>query len=73
MAWSLVNSLTRSVEQLQLSVEDNDDDSSKENTEYLFHRMSFLSSANTWIESEERRRIFWNAFLMDRFCSIGTG
>ncbi|KAK0608953.1 hypothetical protein DIS24_g12647, partial [Lasiodiplodia hormozganensis] len=35
--------------------------------------MSFLSSANTWIESEERRRIFWNAFLMDRFCSIGTG
>ncbi|KAL0253010.1 hypothetical protein SLS55_010681 [Diplodia seriata] len=73
MAWSLVNSLTRSVEQLQLSVEEEDDNASRENTEYLFHRMSFLGNVNTWIESEERRRIFWNAFLMDRFCSIGTG
>ncbi|EKG19364.1 Transcription factor fungi [Macrophomina phaseolina MS6] len=73
MAWSVVNSLTRSVEQLQLSVEDGEEDSLRNGDEYLFRRMSFLKSVNNWVESEERRRVFWNVFLMDRFCSIGTG
>lgn len=73
MAWSVVNSLTRSVEQLQLSVEDSEDTTSRENNEYMFRRMAFLGHAHNWMESEERRRIFWNVFLMDRFCSVGTG
>jgi len=69
-AWSIVGSMTRTVEQLQLSVEDEDQPQS---AEYLIKRMAFLPPAKSWIEHEERRRVFWNVFLMDRFCSIATG
>lgn len=37
------------------------------------HRMVFLEKPKTWAESEERRRLFWSVFLLDRFCSISTG
>jgi hypothetical protein len=69
-AWSIVGSMTRTVEQLQLSVEDEDQPQS---AEYLIKRMAFLPPAKSWTEHEERRRVFWNVFLMDRFCSIATG
>jgi hypothetical protein len=69
-AWSIVGSMTRTVEQLQLSVEDEDQPRA---AELLIKRMAFLPPATTWIEREERRRVFWNVFLMDRFCSIATG
>jgi hypothetical protein len=62
--------MTRTVEQLQLSVEDEDQ---PRPAEQLIKRMAFLPPAKTWIEREERRRVFWNVFLMDRFCSIATG
>ena len=62
--------MTRTVEQLQLSVEDEDQ---PRVAEQLIKRMAFLPPAKTWIEREERRRVFWNVFLMDRFCSIATG
>ena len=62
--------MTRTVEQLQLSVEDED---SPPSAEFLIKRMAFLAPCKSWIEREERRRIFWNVFLMDRFCSIATG
>lgn len=32
-----------------------------------------LRSAESWSEQEERRRVFWNVFLLDRFCSITMG
>ncbi|KAL5348699.1 hypothetical protein ACLOAV_006117 [Pseudogymnoascus australis] len=70
-AWSIVGSMTRTVEQLQLSVEEEDQSQSAE--EFLIKRMAFLPPCNSWIEREERRRVFWNVFLMDRFCSIATG
>ncbi|KAF2116652.1 fungal-specific transcription factor domain-containing protein [Lophiotrema nucula] len=70
-AWSVVGSMTRTVEQLRLSVED--DESVPQRGEYLIRRMTFLRKAKDWIEVEERRRVFWNVFLMDRFCSIATG
>jgi hypothetical protein len=35
--------------------------------------MAFLEPPATWVEEEERRRIFWTVFLMDRFCSVATG
>src|SRR3954454_15072373 len=65
--------MTRTVEQLQLSVEGNDDPNERESAEYLLQRMAFLKPCKTWLEREERRRVFWNVFLMDRFCSIATG
>ncbi|RFU26847.1 hypothetical protein B7463_g9503, partial [Scytalidium lignicola] len=69
-AWSIVGSMTRTVEQLQLSIEDDD---KHQPSEFLIKRMAFLPAAESWLEREERRRVFWNVFLMDRFCSIATG
>ncbi|KZL65071.1 C6 transcription factor [Colletotrichum tofieldiae] len=69
-AWSVVGSMTRTVEQLQLSVEDEDQPPA---AKHLIKRMAFLSPCRNWSEREERRRVFWNIFLMDRFCSIATG
>lgn len=50
--------MTRTVEQLQLSVE-NETKSRDGNIEYLIRRMAFLNAPETWVEAEERRRIFW--------------
>lgn len=63
--------MTRTVEQLRLSVEEEEGRALE--GEYLIRRMSFLRQAESWPEVEERRRVFWNVFLMDRFCSIATG
>ncbi|TVY24175.1 Citrinin biosynthesis transcriptional activator [Lachnellula hyalina] len=57
-AWSIVGSMTRTVEQLQLSVEDEDQTKS---AEFLIKRMAFLAPCKSWIEREERRR--WNFSL----------
>jgi hypothetical protein len=32
-----------------------------------------IQPSNDWTEMEERRRLFWVIFLLDRFCSISTG
>ncbi|CAK7218225.1 hypothetical protein SBRCBS47491_003437 [Sporothrix bragantina] len=81
-AWSIIGSMTRTVEQLQLSVEDEDQQqavSAANNApngpraNVLIRRIAFLQPARDWVELEERRRVFWNVFLMDRFCSIATG
>ena len=58
------------MEQLQLSVENEDQPPS---AEFLIKRMAFLPPARSWTEIEQRRRVFWSVFLMDRFCSIATG
>lgn len=63
--------MTRTVEQLQLSVEE--EDQNKPLTKTLIRRMNFLPRCRSWSETEERRRVFWNIFIMDRFCSIATG
>ncbi|PSN61386.1 hypothetical protein BS50DRAFT_504467 [Corynespora cassiicola Philippines] len=72
-AWSIVGSMARSVEQLQLSVEDEGQSPVPKDTQVLVKRMAFLRPCRSWSEVEERRRVFWNIFLMDRFCSIATG
>ncbi len=35
--------------------------------------MVSLPPAQNWVEEEERRRVFWNIFNLDRFCSVATG
>ncbi|GFG23199.1 uncharacterized transcriptional regulatory protein C1683.13c [Aspergillus udagawae] len=72
-AWSIVGSMTRTVEQLQLSVEESQGDRGSEEGEYLIQRMVFLKPSKFWWQAEERRRVFWTVFLMDRFCSVSTG
>ncbi|KAF5974252.1 hypothetical protein FCOIX_8388 [Fusarium coicis] len=71
-AWSIVGSMSRTVEQLRLSTEE-ETQSHQSRSKALIERVAFLPPASTWAEVEERRRIFWNVFLMDRFCSICTG
>ena len=66
-SWSIVGSMTRTVEQLRLDTEPTDSESSGLDVDYLIRRMSFLPRAKTWTEEEERRRVFWCVFMMDRF------
>ncbi|KAL3419811.1 hypothetical protein PVAG01_08309 [Phlyctema vagabunda] len=71
-AWSVVGSMTRTVEQLQLSVEEGENGADS-NGGFFIQRIKFLRKSTSWVEEEERRRVFWNVFLMDRFCSVATG
>ncbi|KAE8381913.1 hypothetical protein BDV26DRAFT_278509 [Aspergillus bertholletiae] len=59
--------------QLQLSVEEEHLSNHSQPGETLIRRMAFLKPSTSWREAEERRRVFWTVFLMDRFCSVSTG
>ncbi|RDW68801.1 Zn(II)2Cys6 transcription factor [Aspergillus mulundensis] len=67
-AWPLVGSLSRMVDYLQLTTEHD------EAVQHPFSQPYRLLSAPTnWTEAEERRRIFWAVFVLDRFCSVSMG
>ncbi|KAJ9606333.1 hypothetical protein H2200_009294 [Cladophialophora chaetospira] len=67
-AWSLVGTLTRTVDYLQLTVEPSIDRSRP-----LLEPLRCLDVPKDFAEAEERRRVFWNVFLLDRFCSVACG
>ncbi|KAJ5610554.1 hypothetical protein N7510_007273, partial [Penicillium lagena] len=67
-AWPIVGSLTRTVEYLQLSVESENYDKDP-----VLQPRPSLPQAKDWVEEEERRRVFWTIFNLDRFCSVTTG
>ncbi|KFY43782.1 hypothetical protein V495_03777 [Pseudogymnoascus sp. VKM F-4514 (FW-929)] len=67
-AWSIVGSLTRTVEYLQLSVEVDETDEQP-----LLKPCPYLSPCKDWTETETRRRVFWNIFNLDRLCSVMKG
>ncbi|KAH8683616.1 fungal-specific transcription factor domain-containing protein [Ilyonectria robusta] len=67
-AWPLVGSLTRMAEYLQLTVEHDEAERPSFSQPY-----KSLSPAKDWTEAEERRRVFWNVFSLDRFCSVSMG
>ena len=60
-AWPIIGSLTRTVEYLQLSVEIDDP---KERP--LLRPLSLIPPAENWTQDEERRRVFWTTFNLDR-------
>jgi hypothetical protein len=60
--------MTRTVEYLQLTVEH---DETKRQP--LSQPFASLTATGDWTENEERRRVFWNVFLLDRFCSVVMG
>lgn len=69
--WSLVAVICRKVEELQLNSEQG---TGKESlSQYFLTTAPSLEVASAWIQVEERRRVFWGSFLMDRFCCIATG
>ncbi|CAI7575821.1 unnamed protein product [Penicillium viridicatum] len=72
-SWSIVGSTIGAVNQLQLVIEEDVLYRSTNSGESLIRRMVFLPPSRSWSEAEERRRIFWAVFLMDRFCSVSTG
>ncbi|KAF4983957.1 hypothetical protein FZEAL_749 [Fusarium zealandicum] len=66
-AWSLVGALSRIVEYLQLTIEDNQEERTSLSEPY-----TCLAPSTHWTEAEERRRVFWCVFNLDRFCSVTT-
>lgn len=67
-AWAIVGSLVKSVEYLQLTVEPDDV------PRHSFMRpLALLPPTQSPGEEEERRRVFWNIFLLDRFLSVTSG
>ncbi|TEA13441.1 Citrinin biosynthesis transcriptional activator mrl3 [Colletotrichum sidae] len=67
-AWSLVGSLTRTVEYLQLTVEHDDAERPS-----LSQPFTSLPPPDNWTDAEERRRVFWNVFKLDRLISVTMG
>lgn len=73
-SWAIVDSLRKTIEHLQLNFEDDEIHPPDQKTPQKFvHRITFLGRPKSWTDSEERRRLFWNVFLLDRFCSISRG
>ncbi|KAF4984321.1 hypothetical protein FZEAL_472 [Fusarium zealandicum] len=67
-AWPIIGSLTRTVEYLQLSVEADDRQEMP-----LLKPLPTINPSQNWTQDEERRRVFWNIFNLDRLCSVMTG
>ncbi|KAF2112785.1 fungal-specific transcription factor domain-containing protein [Lophiotrema nucula] len=67
-AWPLIGSLTRTVDYLQLTLEP-----SVTHSAALMSPLRLVRPTSDWTELEERRRLFWVVFLLDRFCSVSTG
>ncbi|KAH6969351.1 fungal-specific transcription factor domain-containing protein [Fusarium avenaceum] len=66
-AWPLIGALTRMVEYLQITVECEEADRSS-----FSQPFTSLPPPQGWAEAEERRRVFWCVFKLDRFCSVTT-
>jgi Fungal specific transcription factor domain len=64
-AWSIVGSLTRTVEYLQLSIE-----VEESNEQPLLQPCHSIPSPQDWTETETRRRVFWAIFNLDRYVKI---
>lgn len=69
-AWPIVATLTRLAVFLQLTIER--DDASARPTP-LVQPAALFDGPSDWTEAEERRRIFWGIFFLDRILSISAG
>jgi hypothetical protein len=63
-AWPIIGSLTRTVEYLQLSIEVDE-----QPQQGFLKALRILGDSGSWAEAEERRRVFWNVFILDRCVS----
>ncbi|KAG5776112.1 hypothetical protein H9Q73_010217 [Fusarium xylarioides] len=68
-AWPVIGSLTRTVEYMGISVEPE----VYQRKRGLLSNSSSLPEPRDWLEEDERRRIFWNIFILDRIASIIKG
>jgi hypothetical protein len=67
-AWAIIGSMTRTVEYMGLAQEQEDSE-----LHPFCQAYACLENTDDWTEEEERRRVFWNVFLLDRFCSVTMG
>ncbi|KAI9148232.1 putative transcriptional regulatory protein [Paramyrothecium foliicola] len=66
--WSIIGALSRNVDYMQLATEHDEAERLR-----LSQPVASLPPAQDWTEEEERRRVFWNVFNLDRLCSVMTG
>ncbi|KAJ9630281.1 hypothetical protein H2204_008499 [Knufia peltigerae] len=71
-AWNLLALISRSMVQLGLAVESSSNLASPMYPSIATLRASVLPDARSWIEDEERRRLFWAVYLLDRYATIAT-
>ncbi|KAL6242927.1 hypothetical protein RBB50_010027 [Rhinocladiella similis] len=71
-AWNLLALISRSMVQLGLAVESSSSLASPMYPSIATLRASVLPDARSWIEDEERRRLFWAVYLLDRYATIAT-
>ena len=67
-AWSILGSLTRTVDYLQMTMEPEGT-----NRRPLLAPLNLLDEPKSHAEAEERKRVFWNTFLLDRLVSVSCG
>ncbi|KIW81784.1 hypothetical protein Z517_04810 [Fonsecaea pedrosoi CBS 271.37] len=71
-AWNLLALISRSMVQLGLAVESGSALASPMYPSIATLRASVLAEPKSWIEDEERRRLFWAVYLLDRYATIAT-
>lgn len=70
--WKLLALLSSSVIQLGLAVEKTSHLASPKYPSIATLRAFVLPEPKSWIEDEERRRLFWMVFVLDRYATIAT-
>jgi Fungal specific transcription factor domain len=70
--WNLIALISRSVVQLGLAAEATSNLTSPRYPSIATLRASVLPDSKSWIEDEERRRLFWTIYLLDRYATIAT-
>jgi len=70
--WNLLALITRSVVQLGLAVETTSFSVSPNYPSIYTLRAMVLPDADSFIEEESRRRLFWMVYLLDRYATIAT-
>ncbi|OCT44339.1 hypothetical protein CLCR_05445 [Cladophialophora carrionii] len=71
-AWNLLALISRSMVQLGLAVESGSVLATPMYPSIATLRASVLPEPKSWIEDEERRRLFWAVYLLDRYATIAT-
>lgn len=69
--WGVLAALTRSVAHIDLCTET--DTLGGTSTLRPIARTSVVPPISSWHDDEERRRLFWLVFILDRYTSISTG
>jgi Fungal specific transcription factor domain len=71
-AWNLLAMITRNTVHLGLAAESTSSMTSPIRPSIYTLRATVLSEPETWIEDEERRRLFWGAYILDRYATISA-